>query len=80
MGVKPLKPCGSAPLSVKCTPKVLYPTFGVYFKGGAVHSGNALKAVRRHASPPSRIAAMGVQKVHTHYGNRWRVVELPCPN
>ena len=26
------------------------------------------------------LAAMGVQKVHTHYGNRWRVVELPCPN
>ena len=26
------------------------------------------------------LAAMGVQKVHTHYGNRWSVVELPCPN
>ena len=26
------------------------------------------------------LAAMGVQKVHTHYGNRWRVVELPCHN
>ena len=22
------------------------------------------------------LAAMGVQKVHTHYGNRWRVVEV----